>query len=211
MRAAGEVRQRACALHTFRGVESRRPASPDLLHTDMKPIPDIRACETRDLAPICSIYGHHVLHGLATFEVEPPDAEELARRREQILALGLPYLVAEVQGRVIGYAYAAPYRARPAYRYTLEDSIYLDRDYAGKGLGRTLLQALIVGCERAGYRQMIAVIGDSANLPSIKLHAACGFKHAGLLPATGFKFGRWVDSVLMQRALGEGASSLPRQ
>jgi len=176
----------------------------------MNPICTLRASETRDLPAICAIYGHHVLHGLASFEVEAPDVEEMARRREHVLALGLPYLVAESGGRVVGYAYAALYRTRPAYRYTLEDSIYIDRDHAGKGIGRILLQALIAGCEGAGYRQMIAVIGDSANFASIQLHAVCGFKHVGLLPATGFKFGRWVDSVLMQRPLGEGAGSPPK-
>lgn len=169
----------------------------------------IRASGERDLAAITAIYSHHVLNGLATFEIEPPDAAEMARRRAQILGQDLPYLVAELDGRVAGYAYAAPYRARPAYRYSLEDSIYIDRDALGRGAGRILLDALIVSCARAGYRQLIAVIGDSANAASIGLHAACGFKHAGLLTGVGFKFGRWVDSVLMQRELGEGNGSAP--
>jgi phosphinothricin acetyltransferase len=175
----------------------------------MKSTFSVRASEERDLAAIAAIYSHHVLHGLASFEVEPPDAAEIARRRADALARGLPYLVAELDGRVAGYAYAAPYRARPAYRYTLENSIYIDPGVLGRGAGRVLLEALVEACTRAGYRQLIAVIGDSANTASIGLHAACGFRHAGLLPGVGFKFGRWVDSVLMQRDLGEGKRSLP--
>jgi phosphinothricin acetyltransferase len=116
--------------------------------------------------------------------------------------------VADREGRVVGYAYAAPYRARPAYRYTLEDSIYVGNDALGQGVGRALLDALIAACADAGYRQLIAVIGDSANKASIGLHAACGFKHAGILRDVGFKFGRWVDSVFMQRELGEGSASI---
>lgn len=170
---------------------------------------NVRTSEERDLAAIAAIYAHHVLHGLATFEIEPPDTAEIARRRAHVLAQGLPYLVAEQDGRVAGYAYAAPHRDRPAYRYTLEDSIYIDRDKLGLGAGRALLEVLVAACAHAGYRQLIAVIGDSANAASIGLHAACGFKHAGLLPAVGFKFGRWVDSVLMQRELGDGNHSAP--
>lgn len=169
----------------------------------------IRASEERDLASITEIYRHHVRHGLATFEIEPPDGAEMAGRRTQVLARGLPYLVAELDGRVVGYAYAAPYRARPAYRHTLEDSIYIDHRALGRGAGRALLDALIAACAQAGYRQLVAVIGDSANAASIGLHAACGFRHAGLLCGVGFKFGRWVDSVLMQKELGEGERSVP--
>jgi phosphinothricin acetyltransferase len=175
----------------------------------MKSIFTVRASEERDLAAITAIYSHHVLNGLATFEIEPPDEAEMARRRAQIVRQGLPFLVAEREGRVAGYAYAAPYRTRPAYRYTLEDSIYIGHDALGHGAGRALLDALIVACARAGYRQLIAVIGDSANTASIGLHAACGFKHAGLLQGVGFKFERWVDSVLMQMELGEGKGSVP--
>ena len=170
----------------------------------------IRDSEERDLDAITAIYAHHVLHGLASFELEAPDAAEMARRRAQVLALGLPYLVAEREGRIAGYAYAAPYRARPAYRYTLEDSIYIDREFVGRGAGRMLLDALIEACARAGFRQMIAVIGDSANSASIALHAACGFRRSGVFTDVGYKFGRWVDSVLMQRELGEGGSAPPR-
>jgi phosphinothricin acetyltransferase len=175
----------------------------------MKPAFSVRACEERDMTAITAIYAYHVLHGLASFELEAPDAAEMGRRRARVLALSLPYIVAELDGRVIGYAYAAPYRDRPAYRYTLEDSIYIARDAAGLGAGRALLEALLAACAQAGYRQMVAVIGDSANHASIGLHAACGFKHVGCLPGTGLKFGRWVDSVFMQRALGEGERSLP--
>lgn len=175
----------------------------------MKPDLSVRASEERDLAVIAQIYAYHVLHGLATFELAPPDAAEMGRRRAHVLALGLPFLVVESDGRVIGYAYAAPYRERPAYRYTLEDSIYIAHDAVGRGAGRALLEALLAACAQAGYRQMVAVIGDSANRASIGVHAACGFKHAGLLPSTGLKFGRWVDSVFMQKALGEGDRSLP--
>jgi L-amino acid N-acyltransferase YncA len=169
----------------------------------------IRASEERDLAAIAAIYAHHVMHGLATFEIDPPDVKEMARRRAQVLGLGLPYLTAELDGRVVGYAYAAPYRDRPAYRYTLEDSIYIASEAQRRGLGRALLEALTAACAQAGYRQLLAVIGDSANHASIGLHAACGFKHAGLLPGVGFKFDRWVDSVFMQRELGEGMRATP--
>jgi phosphinothricin acetyltransferase len=175
----------------------------------MKSIFTVRASEERDLASIAAIYSHHVLTGLATFEIEAPDEPEMARRRAQILSQGLPFLVAEREGRVVGYVYAAPYRARPAYRYTLENSIYIAQDAVGQGAGRALLDALVAACARAGYRQLIAVIGDSANTASIGLHAACGFKHAGLLQGVGFKFGRWVDSVLMRMELGEGRGSVP--
>ena len=174
----------------------------------MKSTFTVRASEEHDLASITAIYSHHVLNGLATFETESPDESEMARRRAQIVTHGLPFLVAERDGRVVGYAYAAPYRARPAYRYTLEDSIYIENDILGQGAGRALLDALIVACARAGYRQLIAVIGDSANKASIGLHAACGFKRAGILHDVGFKFGRWVDSVFMQRELGEGNGSI---
>jgi phosphinothricin acetyltransferase len=169
----------------------------------------LRSAEDRDVARITEIYAHHVLTGFASFEVVPPDAAEIARRRGDVLARGLPYLVAEFGGAVVGYAYAAPYRLRPAYRYTVEDSIYVDRGALGRGVGRRLLERLISDCTAGGYRQMIAVIGDSANRASIALHEACGFARAGLLPSVGFKLGRWVDSVLMQRPLGAGDATLP--
>jgi phosphinothricin acetyltransferase len=175
------------------------------------PVADIalRPAADGDVARITAIYAEHVLTGFASFEVTPPDAPEIARRRADVLARGLPYLVAELAGAVVGYAYAAPYRLRPAYRYTVEDSIYVHRDAFGRGVGRRLLERLIADCTAGGYRQMIAVIGDSGNRASIALHEACGFRRVGLLPSVGFKFGRWVDSVLMQRALGAGDATLP--
>ena len=171
----------------------------------------LRPAEERDVARITAIYAHYVLGGLASFEVVPPDAVEIARRRSDLLAEGLPYLVAELEGAVVGYAYAALYRTREAYRYTVEDSIYVDRGAVGRGVGRLLLERLIVECTALGFRQMVAVIGDSGNRPSIALHEACGFRQVGLLPSVGFKFGRWVDSVLMQRALGPGDGTLPEE
>jgi phosphinothricin acetyltransferase len=169
----------------------------------------LRAAEPRDAARIAAIYAHHVRTGLASFEVVPPDEAEIGRRLADVRARGLPFLVAEADGRVVGYAYAAPYRARPAYRYTLEDSVYVDRDCAGRGVGRRLLDRLVAECAACGCRQLLAVIGDSANRASIALHEACGFARVGLLPAVGYKLGRWVDSVLMQRALGPGDTTLP--
>ncbi|MGB8435022.1 MAG: N-acetyltransferase family protein [Burkholderiales bacterium] len=169
----------------------------------------IRASAPTDVGAIAAIYAHHVRNGLASFEIVPPDDAEIARRRDSTLARGLPYLVAELDRRIAGYAYAAPYRERPAYRYTLEDSVYIDPAAARQGIGRALLDALVVSCAALGYRQLIAVIGDSANAASIGLHEACGFARTGLLPSVGFKVGRWVDSVLMQRALGSGDTVAP--
>jgi len=171
----------------------------------------VREAGERDLAAVTAIYAHHVLTGLASFEIEPPDEAEMRRRRADVLARGLPYLVAERNGAVLGFAYAAPYRARPAYRCTVEDSVYVDQRQVGAGIGAALLTALVDACRPAGCRQMIAVIGDSANAASIALHERCGFVRAGLLRSAGFKFGRWVDSVLMQRAIGEGDASLPKE
>jgi len=169
----------------------------------------IRASLQTDVPAIQAIYAHHVRHGLASFEIVPPDQAEIARRRDELLARGLPYLVAALEGKVSGYAYAAPYRARPAYRYVLEDSVYVDPSAGRRGLGRALLESLLGECAALGYRQMIAVIGDSGNAASIGLHAVCGFARTGLLPSVGFKHGRWVDSVLMQRSLGPGDTTLP--
>jgi phosphinothricin acetyltransferase len=169
----------------------------------------VRDACSADVAQITAIYAYHVLHGLASFELDPPDAVEMTRRQARVGSLGLPYLVAETDGRVAGYAYAAPYRTRPAYRFTVEDSIYCRHDCAGAGIGSVLLPALIAACEAAGCRQMVAVIGDSENLPSIRLHEKFGFARVGLLPAVGWKFNRWVDSVLMQRALGAGSTAPP--
>lgn len=169
----------------------------------------VRAAQPADIPAIRSAYAHHVLHGLASFEEQPPDAAEMERRRAAIAARGLPYLVAEGGGRLLGFAYAGPYRLRPAYRYTVEDSVYVAPGALGQGIGRTLLQELILRCTGLGLRQMVAVIGDSGNSASIRLHETLGFRRAGLLGAVGFKFGGWVDSVLMQRPLGEGDATLP--
>ena len=161
----------------------------------------IRDSRDADMPAVQVIYAHHVLNGLASFEEEAPDVAELRSRRERVLALGLPYLVGEIGGEVAGYCYATPYRTRSAYRYTLEDSVYVREGCGGKGLGEALLRELIARCEKGPWRQMIAVIGDSANVASIALHRKLGFREAGTLASVGFKFGRWVDSVLMQRAL----------
>jgi phosphinothricin acetyltransferase len=169
----------------------------------------VRDATDDDMAAVQAIYAHHVLHGLASFEIEPPDRTEMMKRRQAIVERGLPYLVATVNGRVAGYAYAGPYRLRPAYRFMLEDSVYVAPDALGHGLGRRLLADLIERCAALGYRQMIAVIGDSQNRPSIGLHERLGFARIGAIRSAGFKFGRWVDSVLMQRTLGEGDSTLP--
>jgi L-amino acid N-acyltransferase YncA len=168
----------------------------------------LRPSQDRDLAAITQIYRHHVLTGVASFEDQPPDLDEMARRRRDILDRRLPYLVAEQSGRVIGYCYASQYRTRSAYRFAVEDSIYLDAAQVGRGIGRALLSELIEECTARGYRQMVAVIGGSDQWPSIRLHAALGFAEVGVLRAIGFKFGAWVDTVLMQRALGEGADTL---
>jgi phosphinothricin acetyltransferase len=169
----------------------------------------VRAASPGDLPAIHSIYAHHVLHGLASFEEEPPAVEELERRWRDVTGRGLPYLVAELEGVIGGYGYCAPYRARSAYRYVLEDSVYVRHDMTGRGIGRRLLDELIARCAALGYRQMVAVIGDSANAASIGVHAACGFLRVGTLRSVGFKFGRWADSVFMQRPLGPGDATKP--
>jgi phosphinothricin acetyltransferase len=174
----------------------------------MSPV-SIRPVRPADIAAITRIYGHAVRHGTASFELDPPDANEMARRFEALNAGGFPYLVAEAESGVLGYAYAGPYRARPAYRFTVEDSVYIAPDAQRRGLGRLLLDRLIAESETRGYRQMIAVIGDSAQHASIALHAALGFRMVGTFEAVGWKFGRWLDSVLMQRPLGQGAASDP--
>ncbi len=169
----------------------------------------IREARDDDIAAITAIYGHHVLHGLASFEEVPPAAEEMARRRGELLARGFPYFVAERAGKIVGYCYAGPYRARIGYRFSLEDSIYIDAGEVGRGIGRALLARVLERSAELGYRQMVAVIGGSETLPSIRLHQALGFTHVGVLSGIGFKFGRWVDSVLMQRPLGPGHTTLP--
>lgn len=171
----------------------------------------IRPAAESDFAAIQRIYAHHVLTGLASFEEISPDVAELTRRWRAIADAGLPYLCAlEADGALAGYAYAGPYRPRSAYRFTVEDSVYVAPGAGGRGIGRALLHRLIDICAGLGKRQMIAVIGDSANAASIALHRACGFELTGTFRAIGFKHGRWVDSVLMQRALGPGSDSDPR-
>lgn len=161
------------------------------------------------MAAVQRIYEPEVLTGFASFEEEAPDVAEMARRREGVLAMGLPYIVAERGGAILGYAYAGAYRARPAYRWTVEDSVYVAREAQGQGVGSALLRELIARCEAGPWRQMIAVIGDSRNLGSVALHARLGFRPAGTLENSGFKLGRWLDSVMMQRPLGAGADTPP--
>jgi phosphinothricin acetyltransferase len=173
-------------------------------------VPTVRDSREDDVPGMQEIYAFHVLHGLASFEEQPPSVEEMARRRAAVIAAGYPHLVAELDGEVAGYSYASAYRPRPAYRFTVENSVYVRAGLVGRGVGRALLGALIERCEAGPWRQMIAVIGDTGNEPSIGLHAAFGFRRTGTLRAVGFKFGRWVDSVIMQRELGEGESTDPR-
>jgi phosphinothricin acetyltransferase len=171
--------------------------------------PTIRAATPADIAAITAIYAHAVQYGTASFETEPPDEAEMARRFAALAAGGFPYLVAEASGAVRGYAYAGLYRTRVAYRYTLEDSVYIAPDFHGRGIGRALLDRLLVEAEAQGYRQMIAVIGDSEQAASVALHRAAGFAMIGTFVAVGYKFGRWLDTVLMQRPLGSCAAAPP--
>jgi len=170
---------------------------------------EIRPAAAADLPFITEIYEHAVRYGTATFELIPPDLAEMTRRFGVLMDGGFPYFVATLEGRVIGYAYAGPYRPRPAYRFTVENSVYLQPAIHRRGIGLQLLQRLIAESEARGYRQMIAVIGDSANAGSISVHTKTGFKMIGTHPNVGFKFGRWLDTVMMQRALGDGATTLP--
>ncbi|MDA0676220.1 MAG: GNAT family N-acetyltransferase [Proteobacteria bacterium] len=169
----------------------------------------VRPSQPADIAAITATYAHHVLHGPGSFEETPPDAAEIAARRDSVLGRGLPHLAATVAGRFAGFAYVAPYRARSAYRYTVEDSVYVAADAQRQGVGWALLERLIAEATAQSYRQMVAAIGDSGNAGSIGLHARAGFRVAGTLVAVGFKFGRWVDGVLMQRPLGAGDSAPP--
>lgn len=171
----------------------------------------IRPSAPEDLSTITAIYGWNVENGTGTFELEAPSLAEMTRRREDVLGKGLPWLVAEREGRVVGYAYANPFRPRPAYRFFLEDSVYLAPEAQGHGIGRLLLAELIARCEALGARQMVAVIGDSANASSIGLHRALGFAPAGTMRSAGWKFDRWLDVVVMQRTLGEGDGSAPSE
>ncbi len=171
--------------------------------------PIIRPATPADLPAIQAIYAHHVAQGLASFEEVPPDVEEMRRRFATLTEAGFPYLVAEAEGQVLGYSYCGPYRPRPAYRFSVENSVYLAPEAARRGIGRRLLETLIERATALGKRQMVAVIGDSANHASIGLHTALGFRMVGKVEGAGFKHGRWVDSVLMQRPLGPGASTPP--
>jgi len=171
--------------------------------------PEIRPAIEADLPFVTEIYAHAVLHGTATFELTPPDLAEMTRRYRVLMDGAFPYLVAVLDGIVVGYAYAGAYRPRPAYRFTVENSIYLDPAIHRRGIGTKLMRRLIDDCETRGYRQMIAVIGDSANAGSIGMHRACGFQMIGTHPNVGLKFGRWLDTVMMQLALGEGATTIP--
>jgi L-amino acid N-acyltransferase YncA len=167
----------------------------------------VRDAAEKDVVRVQAIYAHYVLHGLATFEEVVPSVDEMLSRRSAILARNLPYLVAELDGVVVGYSYASTYRPRIAYQYTVEDSVYVAQGLERRGIGKALLAALIARCERGPWQQMVAIIGDSANLASIALHERAGFRLVGTLEAVGFKFGRWVDTVLMQRPLGSAAAA----
>ena len=175
----------------------------------MSSVVPIRSATAADIPAITRIYAHAVLHGTASFELDAPGEVEMARRQRTLLEGQFPYLAAELDGTLAGYAYAGPYRTRPAYRFTVEDSIYVDPAAQGRGVGRALLEQLIAESEAGGFRQMIAVIGDSAQAASIALHRAAGFHYVGNIQNVGYKFGRWLDSVIMQRPLGPGALTRP--
>jgi phosphinothricin acetyltransferase len=170
----------------------------------------IRPSTDADVPAITAIYAHHVLHGTGTFETTPPTEADMAARRADVLAKGLPYLVVEEAGQVLGFAYCNWFKPRPAYRFSAEDSIYLHPDARGRGLGRRLLGALAEAGEKAGLRKLIAVIGDSGNAGSIGVHRALGFTDAGVIRSCGWKFGRWLDIVLMEKVLGDGDATPPQ-
>lgn len=169
----------------------------------------IRPCQTADLPTVTAIYAHHVTHGSGSFELEPPSLQDMTQRHANISELGLPWLVVSRGDEVLGFAYAGQFRPRPGFRYLVEDSVYIHADHVGHGLGVALLTELIRCCEQSGKRQMLAVIGDSANIGSIALHERLGFSHTGVLKASGWKHGRWLDTVLMQRSLGLGHTADP--
>lgn len=172
-------------------------------------MPTIRPSHPSDMAAITAIYKHHVLHGTGTFEIDPPSLEDMTARREDVLSKGLPYLVLENEGQVVGFAYCNWFKPRPAYRFSAEDSIYLAADTAGKGWGRMLLAELCQAAEKVGIRKLIAVIGDSGNAGSIGVHTSVGFKHVGTVSGCGWKFERWLDIVMMEKALGLGQTQAP--
>lgn len=171
--------------------------------------PRLRSATPADIPSITRIYAHAVANGTASFELEPPTEAEMSQRQKALLDANYPYIVAEIDGAIGGYAYAGAYRTRPAYRFSVEDSVYVDQAMQRRGLGRILLARLIDEAEQRGFRQMIAVIGDSAQTPSIELHRALGFEWIGPIRNVGFKHGKWLDTVLMQRALGPGATTAP--
>jgi L-amino acid N-acyltransferase YncA len=179
----------------------------DLPESGLEPL--IRDADERDMLAVQAIYAHYVLQSLATFEETPPEVDEMAARRRACVDPGLPYLVAELSGEIVGFAYAAPYRARPAYRFAIEDSVYVADGLIGRGVGSALLGELIARCERGPWRQMLAVVGDSANRGSIALHRRFGFELIGTLRSVGFKSGRWLDTPILQRALGAGDAAAP--
>lgn len=183
--------------------------SPSWLPSSLSGAITVRNATEADMEGVQAIYADHVLHCLATFEEVPPSVDELLGRRRSLISAGLPYLVAECDSKILGYSYASPYRSRPAYRYTVEDSVYVSRGLGGRGVGGTLLRRLIERCEGGPWRQMVAVIGDSKNVASIALHRRMGFQLTGTLRATGFKLRCWVDTVLMQRSLGPGDTTKP--
>ncbi|MBW7832140.1 MAG: N-acetyltransferase [Simplicispira suum] len=172
-------------------------------------MPLIRPSRDGDLDAITAIYAHHVLHGTGTFEIDPPSRSDMAARRTEVLSRNLPWLVAEQDGKVLGFAYANWFKPRPAYRFSAEDSVYVAEAARGSGIGRALLLALMEQAEAAGVRQLMAVVGDSANTGSIKLHQSLGFEHIGLMRSVGWKHGAWRDIVLMQRPLGSGDAQSP--
>jgi phosphinothricin acetyltransferase len=174
-------------------------------------MPVIRASRDEDVAAITAIYAHHVLHGTGTFETTAPEEADMRQRRADVLSKQLPYLVAEEDGQLLGFAYCNWFKPRPAYRFSAEDSIYLAPEQAGRGLGKTLLAALATEAERAGVRKLIAVIGDSANAGSVGVHRSLGFTQVGVLKSCGWKFGKWLDVVLMEKALGDGDATPPEQ
>jgi L-amino acid N-acyltransferase YncA len=170
---------------------------------------EIRPAVSADLPVITRIYEHAVLHGTATFELTPPNLAEMTRRFDALIGGNFPYFVAMLDGRLVGYAYAGPYRPRPAYRFTVENSVYLEPAIHRRGIGLQLMNRLIAECTTRGFRQMIAVIGDSANAGSVGVHTRCGFQMIGTHPNVGLKFGRWLDTVMMQLPLGDGAATVP--
>ncbi len=179
------------------------------IEADLHSVITVRDANDADMDAIQAIYAHHVLHGLASFEETPPTPDEMRARHAAVLSLGLPYLAAEIDGRVAGYCYATAYRPRPAYRHTIEDSVYVADGLGGRGIGSALLGALVARCETGPWRQMLAVIGNSANKGSLGVHRRLGFRVVGTMRSVGYKHGRWVDSVMMQRELGAGDGTHP--